>query len=143
MSRNGSGVYSPPAASFPAVASTLIESAKYNDVINDLATALTGSLAADGQTTVTANLPMSTYHHTDVGNATALTNYASADQVVDNALLYAASTAGSDTYAITLAISPGTYGAGQRFQFKADVDNTGACTLNINSLGAKSILLAA
>ena len=40
MPRNGSGSYSPPAASFPAVASTLIESAKFNAVINDIATAL-------------------------------------------------------------------------------------------------------
>lgn len=58
MSRNGSGVYTPPAADYPAVASTLIESTKFNNVIDDISTAISGSIAADGQTTITANLPM-------------------------------------------------------------------------------------
>jgi len=142
MAFNGSGSYSPPGASFPAVASTLIESAKYNAVVNDIATALSTCIAKDGQTTVTANLPMATYRHTGVGNAAALTDYASADQVVDNALTYAgASSAGTDTYAVTLAISPGAYATGQCYQFITDVANTGACTVNFNSLGAKSIKL--
>ena len=143
MSRNGSGVYAAPGASFPAVTNTVIDSAKYNAVVNDIATALTQSIAADGQTTITANLPMATYKHTGVGNATALTQYATADQVVDNALTHGgASAAGTDTYAVSLTISPGAYVTKQRFQFLADVDNTGACTININSLGAKSIKLA-
>lgn len=51
---------------------------------------------------------------------------------------YAESTTGTDSYAITV---PGltTLVAGQTFKFKADVANTGACTLNINGLGAKTI----
>lgn len=54
---------------------------------------------------------------------------------------YAASSAGTDTYAITLATAdaPGAYTAGQVFTFKADVGNTGTATLNVNSLGAKTI----
>jgi len=143
MSFNGSGSYTPPGASFPAVASTLIESAKYNNVINDMSTALSTCLTKDGQTTVTANLPMATYRHTGVGNATSLTDYASADQVIDNALSYAgASAAGTDTYAVTLTISPGAYAVGQKYQFLTDVVNTGACTVNFNSIGAKSIKFA-
>lgn len=54
--------------------------------------------------------------------------------------LYGVSAAGSDTYAITLSPAPTAYAAGQVFRFKADVANTGAATLNVNSLGAKSIL---
>lgn len=53
---------------------------------------------------------------------------------------YAASSAGSDTYVITLSPVPISYYAGQIYRFKADVANTGAATLNVNSLGAKSIL---
>lgn len=55
---------------------------------------------------------------------------------------YAASSAGSDTYAITPSgtAAPTAYVTGQVFRFKADVANTGAATLNVNSLGAKSIL---
>ncbi len=52
---------------------------------------------------------------------------------------YAASSAGSDTYAITLTPAPTAYTTGDVYFFKADVANTGACTLNVNSLGAKTI----
>ena len=71
MPRNGSGVMSPSATGYPAVASTTIESAKYNAVIADIATALTLSIAANGETTITANIPMSGYKITGLGNATA------------------------------------------------------------------------
>ena len=142
MPFNGSGVYSAPGASFPAVAETLIESAKYNNVVNDIATGLSTCVTKDGQTTITANLPMAGYRHTGAGNAQALTDYATADQIVDNALTYGgASSAGTDTYAVSLTISPGAYVAGQRYQLKADVANTGACTVNFNLLGAKNIKL--
>lgn len=52
---------------------------------------------------------------------------------------YAASSGGSDTYAITVTPIPGSYAAGDVFYFKADVANTGAASLNVNSLGAKTI----
>lgn len=52
---------------------------------------------------------------------------------------YAASSAGNDTYAITVVPVPASYANGQRYRFKADVANTGAATLNVNSLGAISI----
>jgi hypothetical protein len=56
--------------------------------------------------------------------------------------LYGASSGGSDTYAITLAPAPAAYATGMVVRFKADVANTGAATLNVNALGAKSILRA-
>jgi hypothetical protein len=52
---------------------------------------------------------------------------------------YAASSAGTDTYAITLDPVPAAYFTGMVVHFKADVFNTGACTLNVNTLGAKAI----
>ena len=52
---------------------------------------------------------------------------------------YAATSSGSDTYAITVSPAIGAYATGQRFRFKADVANTGACTLNVSGLGAKTI----
>lgn len=57
MARNGSGTYSLPAGN-PVVSATTISSTWANNTLNDIATALTGSLAADGQTPVTANLSM-------------------------------------------------------------------------------------
>lgn len=52
---------------------------------------------------------------------------------------YAASSGGTDAYAITVTPAPTAYTTGQVFTFKADVANTGAATLNVNSLGAKTI----
>lgn len=54
---------------------------------------------------------------------------------------YAASAVGTDAYAITLtsAAVPAAYAAGQQYTFLADVANTGAATLKINSLAAIAI----
>lgn len=52
-----SGTWTAPAADFPAVAGTLIESSKFNNIINDIASALTTCLLKDGSQTVTANIP--------------------------------------------------------------------------------------
>jgi hypothetical protein len=57
MSRNGSGTYTLPAGN-PVVTNTTISSTWANTTLTDLATAMTGSIAADGQTTVTGNLQM-------------------------------------------------------------------------------------
>jgi len=60
MSRNGSGVYSLPAGN-PVVTQTTISSSWANNTMNDLAAALTDSVAADGQTPMTGNLDLNTH----------------------------------------------------------------------------------
>ena len=57
MSRNGSGTYSLPAGN-PVVTNTTISSTWANNTMNDLAAALTDSVAADGQTPMTGNLDL-------------------------------------------------------------------------------------
>ena len=59
MSRNGSGTYSLPAGN-PVVTGTTISSSWANNTMNDLAAALTDSVAADGQTPMTGNLDLNT-----------------------------------------------------------------------------------
>ena len=59
MSRNGSGVYSLPAGN-PVVTQTTISSSWANNTMNDLAAALTDSVAADGQTPMTGDLDLNT-----------------------------------------------------------------------------------
>ncbi len=74
--------------------------------------------------------------------------YAAGDQVLateiseigKSAGLYAASAAGTDTYAITVVPAIGSYMTGMVFRFKADVGNTGAATLNVSGKGAISIV---
>ena len=58
MPRNGSGQYTPPSNTWnPATPETPILSDDWNVTLADLATALTGSLASDGQTTASARIP--------------------------------------------------------------------------------------
>lgn len=57
-----------------------------------------------------------------------------------NAEKYAADSGSNDTYVITLSPVPTSYTAGMVVHFKANTINTGAATLNVNSLGAKTIV---
>lgn len=56
-----------------------------------------------------------------------------------NAEKYAADAGANDTYVITLSPVPTSYTNGMVVHFKANTANTGAATLNVNSLGAKTI----
>ena len=57
-----------------------------------------------------------------------------------NAEKYAADAGANDTYVITLSPVPTSYTNGMVVHFKANTINTGAATLNVNSLGAKTIV---
>jgi len=58
LARNGSGSYSPPSNTWnPAVPETAILSDDWNATLADIATALTQSLASDGQTPAAAVIP--------------------------------------------------------------------------------------
>ncbi len=137
--RNGSGVFT---VSYPDfVSGTVISSSEMDSNFSDVATALTQSIAADGQTTITGNLPMATYRHTGVGNAAARDDYAAAGQVQDSALVWGG-TAGGTANALTLTLSPAitAYATGQRFAFKAGASpSSAAATMNINSVGTAAI----
>lgn len=140
MAFNGSGTYvpiSPP--DFPAVAGTTIRASQYNTQINDLAAALTQVVCKDGQTTPTADLPMGAFRHSNVGAATARTQYARVAEVQDGALHWLTSVAGTNTITALAVLSMSAYAAGQRFVLAVAGTNTGAVTLNINSIGAKDV----
>jgi hypothetical protein len=53
---------------------------------------------------------------------------------------YVTATGTANTYAVTLSPAPTAYTDGMRVTVKINVASTGASTLNINSLGAKTIL---
>lgn len=136
MSRDGNGNYSLPEAAF--VYDTVIDETAVNSNFSDIASALTASIAKDGQTPPTANLPMATYRHTGVGNASARDQYAAMGQVQDGAGIWCG-TAGGTADALTLTPSPAisAYAAGQRFDFKSGASaNTGAVTFAISGLSA-------
>lgn len=57
----------------------------------------------------------------------------------DGATIYAADAGSNDTYAVTLSPAPTAYATSMVVYFKANTANTGAATLNVNSLGAITI----
>jgi hypothetical protein len=58
MARNGAGSYAPPSNTWnPATPETAILSDDWNTLLADIATAITQSLASDGQTTASARIP--------------------------------------------------------------------------------------
>jgi len=69
MSRNGSGTYSLPAGN-PVVTGTVISTTWANNTMNDIASALTGSVAADGQTPMTGPLNLNSNKIVNLANAT-------------------------------------------------------------------------
>ena len=69
MSRNGSGTYTLPAGN-PVVSGTVIASSWANNTMNDLASAMTDSVAADGQTPMTGPLNMNSNKVTNLATGT-------------------------------------------------------------------------
>lgn len=53
---------------------------------------------------------------------------------------YGVDAGSTDTYVVNLITAPAAYVTGQVYGFKANTVNTGAATLNINGLGAKTIV---
>jgi len=134
MARNGSGVYTNPHSNF--VAGTVISSTEVDANNSDIATALTQSIAVDGQTTVTANIPMSANKFTGLAVGSASGDSLSLGQAQAEAFAWCG-TAGGTADALTLSPSPAitAYAAGQRFVWMAgSSDNTTATTVAISGL---------
>ena len=138
MSYNGSGTFNINTAGQPVVTGTTITSTAFNLLTADLATGLTTALTKDGQTTPTANIPMGTFKITGLGAGTSATDAAQYGQLQIGATTIATVT-GTDTLTGTLTPALAAYATGNKFSFIAVATNTGAATININSLGAKSI----
>jgi hypothetical protein len=139
MSFNGSGTFLINTAGQPVVAGTVISSTAFNALTADLATGLSTAITKDGQTTVTANIPMSTYKFTGLGVGSAAGDSANLSQVQSTVTKLLTSVSGTDTITAVGAPVVAAYAAGQMFYFVATGDNTGAVTLNIDSLGAKAV----
>ena len=116
-----------------------IEAVRMDQEDDNLATGINNCLTKDGQNSPTSNLPMGGNRHTGVGNATVRDNYASVADVQDQDIIFFVSAGSSNTYTGTIAPAIAAYEEGQRFVFRANHSNTGAATLNLNSIGAFAI----
>lgn len=71
------------------------------------------------------------------GNGSSAATAAKAGEI--DAMNYAADAGANDTYTVTYSPAPSAYVTGAVYRFKPNTSNTGACSINVNSLGAKSI----
>ncbi len=108
----------------------------------DIADGINACLKKDGGNTATADIPMGGFTLTNIAAAGALTEPARFSDVKNSTATYYP-TVGGTADAITLAgtSAPITaYAAGQRFSFlNTGGPNTGAATVNVDSVGAKDI----
>ena len=68
MSLDGNGSYTPPAPQFPAIPNTVIYADDFNQIILDIATALSTAIFRDGQAAFTANQSMGGHKLTKLAN---------------------------------------------------------------------------
>lgn len=137
MSYNGSGIYTLPGAQL--VNGEIVSATENNNFRNDVATALNTAWTRDGQSTATGNIPMGSHKFTGMLAGSVGTDSITLGQTQAGAYAYLGSVAGTNTVTATVSPTFAAYTAGQVFRFIAAGSNTGATTININSVGAKNI----
>jgi hypothetical protein len=138
MPRNLSGTYTLPSGN-PVTAGTTITTTWANNTLNDIATALTQSVSSDGQTTWTGDMVAGNNKITGLANGSAADDSATIGQVQGNTFAMLGAVSGADTITATASPPITAYATGQTFRFVSAGANTGAVTLNLNSLGAKAV----
>lgn len=141
MAFNGSGTFTVDTSGIPVQYDTTISHTVFNAFVEELEEALSKTVCRDGQSEMTQNISMSGYRLNDVGLAINRQDAVNAESVVYSRHTYVGSPGGTaDVITVSPGIAVGSYQAGLRVSFKAAADNTGAVTVNVSSLGAKSIV---
>lgn len=138
MPRNGSGTYNRvPGSAYTN--GTVNDGSELDAEMNDIATALTASLTADGQKPLAANLPAAGYKLTGLGSGSAAADSVSLGQAQAQAYIWLTSVSGTDTIVATATPAISAYAAGQTFRFAPANTNTGAVTINISGVGPLAV----
>jgi hypothetical protein len=142
MSFNGSGVFQRLYNWVNDAAGGIkIRADRMDNEMNGFATGLSSCITKDGQTTVTANLPMATYRHTGVGNAAARTDYASFGQVQDGKAAWVDGGGTADAITAAYSIPITALVDGQLCYVRATAANaTTTPTFSPSSLTARTIV---
>jgi len=105
----------------------------------DIADGVNSTLEKSGSNAATGNLDIGSNRITTMADGTAKQDAATLNQIVSNGPAYAADTGTANTAVVALSPAITAYAAGQRITFKANAASTGATTLNVNTLGAKTL----
>ncbi len=118
----------------------VILSSRHDAHDTDLRNGINNCLAKNGDNTATANIPMGNFRFTGLGNASALDQAITATQYQNDSIAWCnTSTGTANAHLIASSISPTGYVAGQRVTFIPGFRNTAATTINMNSLGVKTV----
>lgn len=142
MAFNGSGTFSRLYNwAVDAAGGVKIRADRMDSEMNGFATGLSTCITKDGQTTITANLPMSTYKHTNVGSASSRTDYARFDQLQDGKTNWVDSGGTADSLTATYSPAITTLVDGQLCYVRAGAANaTTTPTFSPNGLTARVIV---
>jgi len=126
-----------------AAANIKIRADRMDNEMDGFATGLSTCITKDGQTTITANLPMATWRHTGVGNAQSRTDYAAFGQVQDGKAAWAAAGGTADAITASYTIPITALVDGQLCYVRAGAANaTTTPTFSPNGLTARTIVKA-
>lgn len=117
-----------------------VTASRMDEEQDGIAAGLSNCITKDGQTTLSANIPFNSKKITGLGNGSARTDSITLGQVQDSTYTTLGTTGGSaNTY--TAAPSPviTAYVEGQQFIVKFNAINTGASTLSVSGLTARSL----
>ncbi len=105
----------------------------------DFVDGLNNCMTKDGQNSAIADLNMGGNKLKNGKTATLVGDFPIVSDTQNSVQTFVTSTGSANAYVLTLTPPPAAYVAGQKFTFKANFANTGAATVNVNSLGAKAI----
>jgi hypothetical protein len=101
-----------------------ITASRMDGEFDGIATGLSQCITKDGQTTITANIPLNNYKLTGAGNGTARTDVINVGQVQDNQFQYLGTTGGTaDAYTLSPSPSITVYATTQQITAKINATN--------------------
>jgi len=119
-----------------------ITASRVDNDTDDMVVGMELALLRDGQNAATGSIDLGSNKIINLANATLVADATRASQVQNSSLVHVTTTGSANAYVATFAPVPAALAAGQTFFLISNFANTATATLNVNSLGAKTIKLA-
>ena len=119
-----------------------IEAPDHDTHDQDIAQALTDSLAKDGQTVATGDLQMGNNEITGMADGSANTSAATVRQIQNQSGSYGTDVGVANAYNVSVSPSLGAYATGVVIRFEPANSNTGASTITVSGLAVRDIQTA-
>ena len=142
MAFNGSGTFTIDTPGNPVQGDTIARASVHNDTMTEIAEGLSKAICTDGQSTITQDIPFNNHRITGLAEGVSIHDAATIQSIIGNTGKFVVTVGGTGN-AITLTSTTGlSLGNGSEFWFVATNTNTGAVTVAVNGLAAKSLTKA-